>query len=46
MTPSRTPPLFDAIKAHLRPDIEVIELDAKINDPVLPSGARACAIAL
>jgi uncharacterized protein (UPF0261 family) len=32
--------LFDAIKAHLRKDIEVIEMDCVINDP---SFAEACA---
>jgi uncharacterized protein (UPF0261 family) len=32
--------LFDAIKTRLRPDIAIVELDAKINDPAF---AEACA---
>ena len=35
--------LFEAIKANLRPDIEVIEMDCAINDPPF---AEACAHAL
>lgn len=35
--------LFDAIKSHLRKDIEVVEMDCKINDPEF---AEACARAL
>jgi uncharacterized protein (UPF0261 family) len=35
--------LFEAIKANLRPDIEVIEVDCSINDPPF---AEACAHAL
>ena len=38
--PAADTALFDAIKTHLRKDIPVIELDAKINDPVF---AEACA---
>jgi len=32
--------LFEAIKAHLRKDIPVVELDTTINDPAF---AEACA---
>jgi uncharacterized protein (UPF0261 family) len=32
--------LFGGIKAHLRPDIAVLELDATINDPIF---AETCA---
>ena len=35
--------LFDAIKAHLRPGIPLVEMDCEINDPVF---AEACAKAL
>ena len=35
--------LFDALKASLRIDIEVLELDCAINDPLF---AEACAKAL
>ncbi len=35
--------LFDALKANLRKDIEVVEMDCKINDPEF---AEACARAL
>jgi uncharacterized protein (UPF0261 family) len=35
--------LFDALKTHLRKEIEVIELDCAINDPAF---AEACATAL
>jgi uncharacterized protein (UPF0261 family) len=35
--------LFEAIKANLRRDIEVIEMDCAINDPAF---AEACANAL
>jgi uncharacterized protein (UPF0261 family) len=35
--------LFDAIKSNLRKDIEVVEMDCKINDPEF---AEACARAL
>jgi uncharacterized protein (UPF0261 family) len=35
--------LFDALKANLRPDVEVIEMDCEINDPQF---AEACAQAL
>jgi uncharacterized protein (UPF0261 family) len=38
--PAADTALFEAIKAHLRKDIPVIELDAKINDPAF---AEACA---
>jgi uncharacterized protein (UPF0261 family) len=41
--PAADAALFDAIKAHLRQDIPVIELDAAINDPAF---AQACAEAL
>jgi uncharacterized protein (UPF0261 family) len=32
--------LFSAIKAHLRPDVRIVELDCTINDPLF---AKACA---
>jgi uncharacterized protein (UPF0261 family) len=35
--------LFESLRSHLRPDIEVIELDAAINDPAF---AEACVTAL
>jgi len=35
--------LFDAIKAHLRPDVPLVEMDCAINDPEF---AEACAHAL
>ena len=38
--PAADAALFGAIKQHLRPEIPVIELDAKINDPAF---AQACA---
>ncbi len=38
--PAADEALFSAVKAGLRPDIPVIELDVEINDPVF---ARACA---
>jgi uncharacterized protein (UPF0261 family) len=41
--PAADKALFDAIKSNLRPGIEVIEIDAEINDPAF---AEACARAL
>ena len=38
--PAADTALFSAVKAGLRPDIPVVELDVEINDPVF---ARACA---
>jgi len=38
--PAADAALFSAVKAGLRPDIPVVELDVEINDPVF---ARACA---
>jgi uncharacterized protein (UPF0261 family) len=41
--PAADEALFSAVKAGLRPDIPVVELDIEINDPAF---ARACAEAL
>ena len=41
--PAADQALFDSLKTHLRRDIEVIELDCAINDPLF---AEACARAL
>jgi uncharacterized protein (UPF0261 family) len=41
--PAADAALFDSIKANLRPGIEVVEMDAEINDPAF---AEACARAL
>ncbi len=41
--PAADAALFGAIKEHLRPEIPVIELDTRINDPAF---AQACAEAL
>ena len=41
--PAADEALFGALKANLRPDIPVKELDLEINDPIF---ARACAEAL
>ena len=38
--PAADAALFSAVKAGLRPDIPVVELDVEINDPAF---ARACA---
>ena len=38
--PAADTALFSAVKAGLRPDIPVVELDVEINDPAF---ARACA---
>jgi uncharacterized protein (UPF0261 family) len=41
--PAADEALFAALRQHLRPDIQIIELDCAINDPAF---AQACANAL
>ncbi|MGI8605137.1 MAG: Tm-1-like ATP-binding domain-containing protein [Verrucomicrobiales bacterium] len=42
-SPEADTALFAAIKKHLRPDLDIVEMDCEINDPAF---ARACAHAL
>ncbi len=42
-SPEADQALFDALRTHLRPDLEIIELDTVLNDPAF---ANECAAAL